>query len=214
MALGAEWKARLPGNDSATPARGGRKPVTSRGELEHVAFELFAEQGFEATTVDDIARAAGIGRRTFFRYFPSKNDLPWGAFDEQLDQLRADLRGYPADQPLMDVVRAALVDFNRVPDAEVPWHRRRMALILRVPALQAHSTLRYANWRQVVAEFVAERLGVPVHALEPQTIAYATLGVALASYEQWLRDESQDLAALMASAMTGLAESFAGVRTT
>jgi mycofactocin system transcriptional regulator len=186
--------------------------VTSRAELEHVAFELFAAQGFEATTVDEIARAAGIGRRTFFRYFPSKNDIPWGAFDEQLDQLRADLRAYPAERPLMDVVRAALVEFNRVPSSELPWHRRRMALILRVPALQAHSTLRYANWRQVIAEFVAQRLDQPVDALEPQTIAYATLGVALASYEQWLRDESQDLAVLMESAMTGLSERFTGVR--
>ena len=205
-------RSRLHWNDSATPARGGRRPATSRAELEHIAFELFAEQGFDATTVDDIARAAGIGRRTFFRYFPSKNDIPWGAFDDQLERLRTDLRAYPADQPLMDVVRAALVDFNRVPDAEVPWHRRRMALILRVPALQAYSTLRYAHWRHVVAEFVAERLGVEGDALAPQTIAYATLGVALASYEQWLRDESADLGELMASAMTGLGSSFTGVR--
>ena len=69
----------------------GRKRVTSRAELEHVAFELFERQGFDGTTIDDIAPAAGIGRRTFFRYFPSKNDIPWGNFDEELERMRARL---------------------------------------------------------------------------------------------------------------------------
>ncbi|MCQ0020665.1 TetR family transcriptional regulator [Actinomadura madurae] len=58
--------------------RVGRRPRTSRGELERVALRLFAERGFEETTVDDIASAAGIGRRTFFRYYGSKNDVVWG----------------------------------------------------------------------------------------------------------------------------------------
>ncbi len=53
----------------SSPAPVGRRRITSRAELEQVAFGLFDRQGFEGTTVDDIARAAGIGRRTFFRYF-------------------------------------------------------------------------------------------------------------------------------------------------
>ena len=71
------------------PAQLGRRRITSRAELEHVAFELFDRQGFEGTTIDDIAVAAGIGRRTFFRYFPSKNDVPWGNFEDELDRMRA-----------------------------------------------------------------------------------------------------------------------------
>ncbi|GDY31681.1 mycofactocin system transcriptional regulator [Gandjariella thermophila] len=175
-----------------------------------MAFDLFAARGFDRTTIDDIARAAGIGRRTFFRYFPSKNDIAWGAFDEHLDRLRAFLRSRPAETPLMDAIREALLDFNRVDPAEVPWHRRRMELILRVPALQAHSTLRYAAWRAVIAEFVGRRLGQPADALAPQAIAYATLGVAVAAYEQWLRDEDADLGALLDAAMRELAAGFAG----
>jgi len=60
----------------ATAPAPGRRRATSRQELEETAFGLFAARGFEATTVDEIAAAAGIGRRTFFRYFPSKNDIP------------------------------------------------------------------------------------------------------------------------------------------
>jgi TetR/AcrR family transcriptional regulator, regulator of mycofactocin system len=166
--------------------RAGRKRVTSRTEIEHAAFDLFDRQGFEQTTVDDIARAAGIGRRTFFRYFPSKNDIAWGEFEAELDRMRARLKQVPAQTPLMDAIRTAVVDFNRVAPEQIPWHRRRMALILGTPALQAHSTLRYAAWRQVIAEFAAERTGQPPTALAPRTIAHAALGVAIAAYEQWL----------------------------
>src|SRR5215813_14629780 len=117
----------------------GRRRATSRAELEQTAFALFTARSFDATTVDEIAAAAGIGRRTFFRYFPSKNDIPWGAFELELDRMRARLRACPPQVPLMDAIRLALVDFNRVDDAQVALHRRRMELILRVPALFAHS---------------------------------------------------------------------------
>src|ERR1700753_1725740 len=96
----------------------GRRRVTSRAELEQTAFALFAARGFDATTVDEIAAAAGIGRRTFFRYFPSKNDVPWGAFEDGLARRRARLRASPPQVPLMDAIRLALIDFNQVAPAQ------------------------------------------------------------------------------------------------
>jgi mycofactocin system transcriptional regulator len=188
----------------------GRRRVTSGAELEHIAFGLFATNGFEQTTIDDIAAAAGIGRRTFFRYFPSKNDIPWGMFEVELERMRARLKACPAEVPLMDAIRVALVDFNRVDPEQIPWHRRRMELILRVPALLAHSTLRFAAWRDVVAEFVAERAGLRPDGLAPQAIAHAVLGVAIAAYEQWLDDRDADLGSLLDSAMRQLAAAFEG----
>jgi TetR/AcrR family transcriptional regulator, regulator of mycofactocin system len=185
-------------------ALAGRRKVTSRAELEQVAFDLFDRQGFERTTVDDIASAAGIGRRTFFRYFRSKNDVPWGDFDAELARMRLRLNAVPAEQPLMDAIRQAVVDFNRVAPDQIPAHRRRMALILRVPALQAHSTLRYAAWRQVIADFAADRTGFAADALLPQAIAYATLGVAVAAYEQWLNGSGDDLGNLLDAALRTL----------
>ncbi|HKS48639.1 MAG TPA: mycofactocin system transcriptional regulator [Amycolatopsis sp.] len=185
-------------------SRGGRRRITTRAEVEHAAFELFGRRGFEGTTIDDIAEAAGIGRRTFFRYFPSKNDIAWGDFDGELKKMRERLASYPADRPLLKVIRDALVDFNRIGPDEAPWHRRRMELILTTPALQAHSALRYAAWRQVLADFVAERLGVAPDSLTPQAIAYATLGVALAAYEQWLRTPDADLGELLAAGVDEL----------
>jgi mycofactocin system transcriptional regulator len=186
-----------PNGRGDTGRRTGRQPASSRSEIEHVAFRLFDEQGFEQTTVDDIAAAVGIARRTFFGYFPSKNDVPWGSFDRELELFREVLDATPSDMPVMEAVRCAVLRFNTVPAAEQPWHRRRLALILGTPALQAHSTLRYAEWRQVIVKYAAPRLGVPESSIVVQTIAYTALGVAIAAYDVWLRDERSDLLDLL-----------------
>ena len=70
-------------------------------------------------------------------------------------------------------------------------------MILHVPALQAHSALRYAAWRGVIARFAARRTGQPVEALAPQLLGHLALAAAVAAYEQWLHDESADLASLL-----------------
>jgi TetR/AcrR family transcriptional regulator, regulator of mycofactocin system len=189
----------------------GRRRATSRAELEQAAFGLFEARGFDATTVDEIAAAAGIGRRTFFRYFPSKNDIPWGAFEDELDRMRVRMKACSPEVPLMDAIRVALIDFNRVAPAQVPLHRRRMELILRVPTLLAHSTLRFAAWREVVADFVAERTGRRADDLAPQVIAHAVLGVSVAAYEHWLDDPGSDLGALLDDAMRQLGGAFGAV---
>lgn len=196
---------------SGAAARPGRPSVTSRAELERRALELFVEHGFEATTVDDIALAAGIGRRTFFRYFPSKNDAVWGDFEQGLVDLRFRFAVADPGQPLLEALREAVLAFNRFDASEVPWHRARMTLILGVPALQAHSTLRYAAWREAVAEFAARRLGEPVTALLPQLIAHSCLGAAMTAYEQWLSHPAADLQQLLDQALRSLDGSWAGV---
>ena len=190
--------------DTPAAPRGGRPAATTRAELEQVALELFAQRGFEATTVDDIATAAGIGRRTFFRYYSSKNDVVWGEFEEGLQALRSRLAGTDPEQPLLDALREAVLAFNRLDPAHAPWHRDRMALVLGVPALQAHSTLRYAAWRAVVAEFVGHRLGTDPQGLLPQLAGHLCLGAALTAYEQWLRDADADLQALLSDALRAL----------
>lgn len=171
--------------------------MTTRDDIERVAMELFAAHGFDATTVDDIAAAAGIGRRTFFRYFASKNHVVWGRFDDGLVQLRERLAAVPADVPPAVALRDAIVAFNALSPSEIPVHRQRMSLILTVDSLQAHSTLMYAEWRQVIADFVASRSGEDVDALRPRLAGHVLLGAAVAAYEQWLSDPAAELTALL-----------------
>jgi len=203
MVDGESAEAGLPAHRVSVDRRGeragrvGRRPATTAANLEHLALQLFSERGFDATTVDDIAAAAGIGRRTFFRYYASKNDVAWGAFDAHLEVMRAALAASPPDEPMLEVLRRAILDFNTYPAEETAWLRRRMTLILRTPALQAHSALRYRAWRQVVAEYVARRVGQPESALLPQSLAAALLGIAMTAYEQWLDREDADLVAIL-----------------
>ncbi|NDK90668.1 mycofactocin system transcriptional regulator [Gordonia desulfuricans] len=190
-------------------AQPGRRPRTSRAEISGVAIEMFTASGFEETSVDDIADAVGIARRTLFRYFPSKNAIPWGDFDSHLDELRAMLDEIPQDLPIAEALTRALTAFNHVPADTIGHHRRRMGLLLGVPSLQAHSMLMYADWRQVIAEFCAHRLGVPETDHLPQTIGWMSLGTALAAYEHWLADPDADLDELIRTGCTLLAD---GVR--
>lgn len=175
----------------------GRPPATSHAAIERVAFRLFAAQGFVETTTDQIAAGAGIGRRTLFRYFASKNDIPWGRFDESLGDFRAHLASMPRGLPLAEALVQAVVDFNTFPETALAQHRIRMGLILHTPDLQAHATLKHAQWRSAVAEFVAERTGEATTGLGPVSAGHAALGMAMSAYETWLREPSRSLPRLM-----------------
>jgi TetR/AcrR family transcriptional regulator, regulator of mycofactocin system len=181
--------------------------------IEKVALELFRERGFEETPVEDIAAAAGISRRTFFRYFGSKADILFGNFDLLLRDLDDWLSSQPDDRPMFDVIADAVMRFNRLPTDGPVAHRERMELILHTPALRAHSALRNAEWLDVVARFAARRMDAPVDDLGPQLVGHVTLGAASAAYEQWLRDESSDLEEIVQRAF-GMARALADVAVT
>jgi mycofactocin system transcriptional regulator len=182
----------------------GRPGATSHAEIERVAFRLFAERGFAGTTLDAIATEVGVGRRTLFRYYRSKNDIPWGQFDRTLAGFRRILDEQPTDLPLHRAVHRAVVEFNRFPGDARPSHRERMRLILTTPELQAHSVLRYAEWRRVIAEHVAGRTAASPDDLLPRTVAQVSLALALAAYETWLDDPTVPLTELVDAAMSGL----------
>lgn len=173
--------------------RRGRPPATTHHELERVALELFARKGFEETTVEDIALAAGVHRRTLFRYFPSKNDIVWGNFDSVLDRLREDLREARSSEPLIKVLGRAAVRSNRYPPEQQPELRIRMTLITTVPSLQAHSMLRYEAWRNVVAEFAATRLQQKPDDLASLALGHAALGASMAAFSRWVANPEDDL---------------------
>jgi mycofactocin system transcriptional regulator len=165
--------------------------------IEKVALELFRERGFEETPVEDIAAAAGISRRTFFRYFGSKNDILFGNFESLLRDLDDWFSSVPDDRAMFEVIADAVMRFNRVHSDGPVAHRERMELILHTPALRANAALRNAEWLAVVARYAARRMALPPDDLGPQLVGHVTLGAANAAYEQWLRDESSDLADLV-----------------
>lgn len=190
----------------------GRPVATTPTDIERAAFELFAQRGFGATTMDDIARAVGVSRRTLFRYFESKNDIPWGQFGDTLDQFRRVLAEMPPDLALHEAVARGVVAFNDFPAEAEPSHRARMRLILTTPELQAHSVLRYAEWRRVISEFVAQRTGEDPDALLPQMVGHVSLGLALSAYEAWLNTAETPIGDMLVEALAALHEFFGAER--
>jgi mycofactocin system transcriptional regulator len=190
-------------------SRVGRRRSTTRDHIADVALDLFATHGFGAVSVDDVAVAAGIARRTLFRYYPSKNAIPWGDFDEYLRHFAVLLDGADPALPVREVLRGALLDFNTFDDEErAARHRLRMGVILQSEELQAYSMTMYAGWRAVVAGFVARRTGVGAADLVPQTVAWIMLAVALSGHEYWLANPQvplrQALGQAFDTAVTGL----------
>lgn len=195
---------RRPQQRRPDAARTGRRPATDHDSVEAQALKLFWCNGFEETTIQAIADACGISRRTVFRYFPSKDDIAWGSFDASLEHLAAVLDASPPAMPLHEAVQRAVLDFNRLDDDAVEQHRVRMTLILRTPALQAHSALRYAGWRRVIAEFVAARRGLSPDDTLPRVAGHVALALALSAYERWLDDGDATLAERLEEAMSAL----------
>ncbi len=187
----------------------GRRPSTSREDMARAALDLFNRRGYDETTVDQIAAAVGVSRRTFFRYYESKRDVVWGEFDAELIRLQRQLASAPDDEPMMDVLRRAVVATNRFGAGELDELRIRMGLISSVPTLVAHSAVRYAEWCDVVAGFVAGRTGGRPDDLGPQTVARAALGAAMAAFTCWARFDTDDLTGEVDRAFRLLAAGFA-----
>lgn len=190
-------------SNAAPTGRGavGRPVATTHSDIEQAAFALFATRGFESTTMSAIAEVVGVGPRTLFRYYQSKNDIPWGQFDQTLDAFRQILTATPPEVPLPEAIQQAVVRFNEFDAESQPPHRERMRLILRTPALQAHSVLRYADWRAVISEYVAHRRGLDVQDLFPQVVAQVSLALALTAYDAWLDRPDASLAVLLGESM-------------
>lgn len=183
-------------------------PVAQR--LEHVALELFATQGFDETTVDELAVAGGVGRRTFFRYFPTKLDVVLGELDEGL----AALRGVLAERHDADPVaaaRAAFLAVNHYADAELPDLRRRLGLIEDVPELAARATVRYRDWETALATDAARRWGVDAGSLRAQVFGRAVVASMRAVFSAWHalpEADAQVLGALVEDAFELLGRGF------
>jgi mycofactocin system transcriptional regulator len=192
-------------------ARRGRPSGTSARALELTALELFTRQGFDDTTVEQIANAAGVSKRTFFRYFDSKTDVLWHEFDTEVEELRAAFAAADPALPLLDAIRTVVIAVNRYGADDVAELRDRMNLIATVPALQASAAVHYDRWESAVAEYAAARLGQPADSLFPLSLARATLAVCRAAFDRWAVRGDCDLTVYLDAALRALAVGFRGV---
>lgn len=192
-----------------TEPRSGRPRSTSRRALEQIALELFEEQGFEATTVEQITDRAGVSRRTFFRYFDSKAAVLWSEFDLQVEALHQLLADAGPDLPLTEAIREAVLKSNHYAADDVGELRSRMQVIANTPAIGASANVHYDAWAGALAAFAARRLGQGSRDLIPQAIGFSALGVCRAAFDQWVTRRDDDLISYLDSALTAWSTGFA-----
>ncbi|MER5647415.1 TetR family transcriptional regulator [Streptosporangium sp. NPDC002524] len=168
-----------------------------RDELAKLALRMFADRGFDETTVDDIARAAGMSKRTFFRYFPSKEDVIFGGVDDLGEQVAEEIRARPAGEDPWESLRVVLGRWER----RIHASQRELAdlrLIESTPSLRARTHQRRDRLRQQVADALRGRPGSGLDAFTADLLTNAA-GAALDTVSrEWLRsDGTADRAALV-----------------
>ncbi|WAL69089.1 TetR/AcrR family transcriptional regulator [Amycolatopsis cynarae] len=128
-----------------------------REEITDVALALFLEQGFENTTVDQVVAAAGISRRSFFRYFGTKEDIVFGDLAEQGPVILAALEARPDDEPVWEALRHAFAVLNTqvAPQRGLAIAR----LVATSPGLRAAHLEKHLRWQEQLAPEVERRLG-------------------------------------------------------
>lgn len=153
-------------------------------EVESVALRLFEERGFSEVTVDDIASAARISTRTFYRYFACKEDVLQVRIDRRSSVLQTSLEARPDDEPPMESIRLALQE--GLADEDMVVLRRWIAVVVDTPsALRSVVGGVQLKTHRVMAEFFAARLGSSSDDLVPLTLAAAAGGVLQATLVYW-----------------------------
>ncbi|WP_084264990.1 acyl-CoA-like ligand-binding transcription factor [Actinomadura macra] len=163
-----------------------RKKLRTRRAIQDQALRLFEEQGYDETTVEQIAAAAEISPSTFFRYFPTKEDV---VVTDEYDPIMAELfREQPADLSPIEALRATMREIlPQMYETDLDAMTARMRLTACVPALRARTfeSLREGT-HAVLKELVAERVGRSQDDADVKTFTWAVLGVLQAAMYEWL----------------------------
>ncbi|RJO72219.1 TetR family transcriptional regulator [Nocardia panacis] len=155
-----------------------RKKERTRRTIRREAFRLFREQGYAETTVDQIAAAAEVSPSTFFRYFPSKEQL---ALVDDLDPVMfAAIDRQPADLTMLETFRRATVEaFDSLSEEEMAFESERVRLVFSVPELRGAMAQEMERNIELITRIVARRTGHAIDDFEVRVFAGALMGAML-----------------------------------
>jgi AcrR family transcriptional regulator len=178
-----------------------RRRIRTRRTIQAHALRLFADKGFQATTIEEIAAAAEMAPRTFFRYFPTKEEVVfWSEFPPMLAGFVA---RRPDDEPALEALQHGIVDgLAAVWDQDGERTLERLRLAFRTPALHPRMRQQQAHWAAELAAILADRLGERPDALEVRAVAAAVAAAVWVAAEEWqAQDDEGDLGALIDRAL-------------
>ncbi|NUW46027.1 TetR family transcriptional regulator [Nonomuraea rhodomycinica] len=176
-------------------------------EVARTAMSLFLERGFEATTIDDIAAAAGISRRSFFRYFGTKEDIVLGDLAARGELIRKELEARPATEDAWTALLNALRHTPR-PGQDDATTLQISKMLYGTPSLRARSLEKHLQWQALLTPEIRRRLGVAPddeHDLRADAIVACVLTCLDVAGEAWTRsDGSQSLEDLVLMAVAAV----------
>lgn len=184
-----------------------RKKLKTRIAIRRATYELIEEQGYEATTIEQIAEAAEVSASTVFRYFPTKEDI---VLTDEYDPVMADvLRGRPADEPPLESIRFIVLQqlgSAFANEAELTEMTQRTRLMVQIPAIRARMTESMSVTSKLLTAVLAERTGREENDLELRIFTAAVLGALREVTLYWgEHGNKDDLFALIDSALNSLA---------
>lgn len=183
-----------------------RKQQFVRDAIWDAAIDLFDRKGFDETTVDEIAKAAGTSRRSFFRYFQSKSDLLAQAVVSYGTALIDAIDGCPADYSLGEVFRTTVLHVSQQSAAQ-PRTRKVMEIAERYPAAREAQIARMSEVQDHVAEAYARRCKKNEEgALQAQVLAGLTISMLGVAFHAWFRRGSQQISVTAGHVFATLAE--------
>lgn len=174
-------------NSPQRPGLRERKRAETHARIQTAALILFSERGFEQTTLDDIAAAADVSRRTLFHYFGSKEDIVLSAKADVITALEHAVSRRPVDEPLMEMAQNALIDMSA--GFQGPGPRALARLIKSTPALQASDHAKYDLMERRLTAALTARKGLPADDLQARMVAITAIGVLKISTEAWLASD-------------------------
>jgi AcrR family transcriptional regulator len=180
-----------------------RRRLRTRQTIQAQALRLFIAKGFQATTIEEIAAAAEMAPRTFFRYFPTKEEVVfWSEYPPMLAEFVA---RRPDDEPALEALHHGIVEgLAAVWDQDEERERmlERLRLAFRTPALHPRMRQQQAHWAAELAEILADRLDEHPDNLEVRIIAAAVAAAVWVAAEEWqAQDGRQELGALIDQAL-------------
>jgi AcrR family transcriptional regulator len=180
-----------------------RKKARTRAAIREHALQLFREQGYAETTVEQIAEAAEVSPSTFFRYFPTKEDV---VLQDDFDPIAiAKFEALPADMHPVAALRAAMREtFAETPAWQLDQFRELNRLTMSVPELRARALDEYLRSVRLAAELLAKRLGRDPGDIAIRTMAGAVVGVGLSALVAGMEDPETDVVALMDAGLARL----------
>jgi len=180
-----------------------RKKARTRKALQEAALRLIREQGYEATTVDQIAAAAEVSPATFFRYFPTKEDvIIQDEYDPMFVERWHELS--PEGSPIHRIREVIRSTFSGLPQSELDAIGERTRLMYSVPQLKARVWDNWLSTQHIFDELIGEHLGLPVNHPRVRATTGAMMGTILGVFETWIAEPERDLAELVDEALSYL----------